>query len=88
MHKIILKTILNKTNNYKILFFFQLSAQQTYSEFQHEIWDLLNKNGNFNNIADSQTYRQIRYYSVIGPAALPPEELDRVRFNIHYVTLS
>ncbi|KAJ8949035.1 hypothetical protein NQ314_008303, partial [Rhamnusium bicolor] len=45
--------------------------------FQHGIWDLLNNVGNINNIPDSQTYRQIRYYSVIGPAALPPEQLDR-----------
>lgn len=63
-------------------FFFQLNAQQIYSEFQHEIWNLLNKQDNLNNIPDTQTYRQIRYYSVIGPAALPPEELDRVRFKL------
>lgn len=38
--------------------------------------------GNINSL-DPQTYRQIRYYSVIGPSALPPEELDRVSiYNI------
>ncbi|CAH1131593.1 unnamed protein product [Ceutorhynchus assimilis] len=54
-----------------------LQAQQTYSEFQHGIWDLLNHAQNINNIPEAQTYRQIRYYSVIGPAALSPDQLDR-----------
>ncbi|XP_048526503.1 angiotensin-converting enzyme isoform X2 [Dendroctonus ponderosae] len=54
-----------------------LQAQQTYSEFQHAVWELLNHAGNLDNIPDSRTFRQIRYYSVIGPAALTPDQLDR-----------
>uniref|UniRef100_A0A6P7FKT6 Angiotensin-converting enzyme n=1 Tax=Diabrotica virgifera virgifera TaxID=50390 RepID=A0A6P7FKT6_DIAVI len=53
-----------------------INAQQFYSDFQHGVWDLLNKVGNINSL-DPQTFRQIKYYSVIGPSALPPEELDR-----------
>ncbi|CAG9827806.1 unnamed protein product [Diabrotica balteata] len=53
-----------------------INAQQFYSEFQHGVWELLSKVGNINSL-DPQTFRQIRYYSVIGPSALPPEELDR-----------
>jgi len=54
-----------------------LQAQQSYSEFQHGIWTLLNHASNL-NIPDARTYRQIRYYSVVGPAALAPDQLDRV----------
>ncbi|XP_060523449.1 angiotensin-converting enzyme [Cylas formicarius] len=54
-----------------------LNSQQAYSEFQHELWDLLNHVGNVNGIPDPTTYRQIRYYSVVGPAALSPDQLDR-----------
>ena len=48
-----------------------------YSDFQHGVWELLSKVGN-GNIPDIATYRQIRFMSVVGPAALPAEELDRV----------
>ncbi|KAJ8978210.1 hypothetical protein NQ317_002030, partial [Molorchus minor] len=58
-------------------YLFQLNAQQIYSVFQHSIWEYLNNAANINNIPDPMTYRQVRYYSVIGPAALPPEQLDR-----------
>lgn len=54
-----------------------MQAQQSYSEFQHGIWTLLNHASNL-NIPDARTYRQIRYYSVVGPAALAPDQLDRV----------
>ncbi|CAG9818310.1 unnamed protein product [Phaedon cochleariae] len=53
-----------------------INAQQYYSEFQHGVWELLNNVGDSKHI-DPQTYRQMRYYAVIGPSALPPEELDR-----------
>lgn len=48
-----------------------------YSEFQHGIWDLFNKLRNA-NYPDAMTYRQVRFYSAVGPAALPPDQLDRV----------
>lgn len=55
----------------------QLQAQQLYSDFQHEVWNLLIKVGR-DQVPDIQTWRQIRLLSMIGPAALPPNELDRV----------
>ncbi|KAL1491740.1 hypothetical protein ABEB36_012291 [Hypothenemus hampei] len=54
-----------------------LQAQQSYSEFQHAVWELLNQNAGNHHIPDARTYRQIRYYSVVGPAALSPDQLDR-----------
>lgn len=63
---------------YRILIYFQLSAQQFYAEFQHGVWDLTNSIGKDRMNLDPQTYRQIRFYSVVGPAALPPDQLDRV----------
>lgn len=53
-----------------------LQAQQLYSDFQHEVWNLLIKVGR-DQVPDIQTWRQIRLLSMIGPAALPPNELDR-----------
>ncbi|XP_050313314.1 angiotensin-converting enzyme [Anthonomus grandis grandis] len=53
-----------------------LQAQQIYSEFEHGVWDLLN-HAPVHNIQDERTYRQIRFYSVVGPSALSPDQLDR-----------
>nr|QGW57578.1 angiotensin converting enzyme [Ophraella communa] len=65
-----------ETNINQATQFEAIKAQEIYSDFQHGVWDLLSKVDNINRL-DPQTYRQIRYYSVIGPSALPPEELDR-----------
>lgn len=59
------------------MFHFQLNAQQLYSDFQHGVWELFTRVRNA-NIPDITTYRQIRFMSVVGPAALPPDQLDRV----------
>lgn len=32
-----------------------------------------------NRIYDEQLYRQVKFMSNIGPSALPPDQLDRVR---------
>lgn len=53
-----------------------LNAQQLYSDFQHGVWELFTKVRN-TNIPNIQTYRQIRLMSVVGPAALPADQLDR-----------
>ncbi|XP_063906730.1 angiotensin-converting enzyme [Zophobas morio] len=53
-----------------------LTAQQEYSDFQHGVWELLNKVGSL-NVPNSVVARQIRYLSIVGPAALSPDQLDR-----------
>lgn len=53
-----------------------LNAQQLYSDFQHGVWELFTRVRN-TNIPNIQTYRQIRLMSVVGPAALPADQLDR-----------
>ncbi|KAK9881011.1 hypothetical protein WA026_014354 [Henosepilachna vigintioctopunctata] len=54
-----------------------LNAQQAYSEFQHGLWELINRLEKLENIQDPIISRQLRYYSIVGPAALPPDQLDR-----------
>ncbi|KAL3276702.1 hypothetical protein HHI36_012072 [Cryptolaemus montrouzieri] len=55
----------------------KLNAQQYYSEFQRGLWDLINHLDNLETVPDPSIYRQLRYYSIVGPAALPPDQLDR-----------
>ncbi|XP_063619169.1 angiotensin-converting enzyme [Cydia splendana] len=53
-----------------------LDAQQRYTLFQRGLWETaqqIPKGG----IRDFPTYRQLRLLSIIGPAALPPDQLDR-----------
>ncbi|KAK9731654.1 Angiotensin-converting enzyme [Popillia japonica] len=52
------------------------NAQQLYSDFQHSVWEFFAKVPNA-NIPDIKTYREIRFLSVVGPAALSPDQLDR-----------
>ncbi|XP_044757835.1 angiotensin-converting enzyme-like [Coccinella septempunctata] len=54
-----------------------LKAQQYYSEFQRGLWDLINHLDNLETVPDPTIFRQLKYYSIVGPAALPPEKLDR-----------
>lgn len=55
----------------------QLNAQQLYSDFQRGVWELFKKVRTI-NYPDLMTYRQIRFLSAVGPAALSPDQLDRV----------
>lgn len=57
-----------------------MNAQQYYADFQHGIWELVNSIGKERSPLDPETYRQVRFYSVVGPAALPPDQLDRVSY--------
>ncbi|CAH4035596.1 unnamed protein product [Pieris brassicae] len=53
-----------------------LDAQQRYTLFQRGLWEVaqqLPRGG----IRDFSTFRQLRLLSIIGPAALPPDQLDR-----------
>lgn len=57
---------------------FQLLAQLEYADYQRAVWEVLNKVRR-EQVPEGQIWRQIQFLSVIGPAALPPELLDRVR---------
>lgn len=52
-------------------------AQQRYSQFQRELWEKI-QTIDKNRIFDDKLYRQIRFMSIIGPNALPPDQFDRV----------
>jgi hypothetical protein len=56
---------------------FQLLAQLEYAEYQRAVWQILNKLTR-EQVPEQQIWRQVQFLSVIGPAALPPELLDRV----------
>uniref|UniRef100_A0A1B6KA09 Angiotensin-converting enzyme n=1 Tax=Graphocephala atropunctata TaxID=36148 RepID=A0A1B6KA09_9HEMI len=53
-----------------------LRAQLAYSEFQARVRTLASKIER-GTVGDPQLWRQLRHLAVIGPAALPPDQLDR-----------
>ncbi|XP_015174852.1 PREDICTED: angiotensin-converting enzyme [Polistes dominula] len=53
-----------------------LEAQQLYSDFQNQAWQLISRI-DINNIRDPIIRRRLRYLSVVGPSALPLDQLDR-----------
>ncbi|XP_058056752.1 angiotensin-converting enzyme [Anopheles bellator] len=53
-----------------------LSAQQRYNDFQRLLWDQMRRIDQ-TKIFDDKLYRQVRLMSIIGPSALPPDQLDR-----------
>jgi len=48
-----------------------------YAEYQRAVWQILN-NVTREQVPEQRIWRQVKFLSVIGPAALPPELLDRV----------
>lgn len=58
-------------------FLFQLRAQLAYSEFQSRVRTLVDKIEK-ERVGEPQLWRQLRHLAVIGPAALPADQLDRV----------
>lgn len=66
---------------------FQLVAQLEYAEYQRAVWQILNKVTR-EQVPERQIWRQIQFLSVIGPAALPPELLDRVSSAVAALQLS
>lgn len=58
-------------------FSFQLEAQRVYADFQNQAWYLISRIDR-NNIRDPSIRRRLRYLSIVGPSALPPDQLDRV----------
>lgn len=59
------------------LLYFQLHAQQRYSDFQRLLW-LQMRQIDTSFIYDEKLFRQVKLMSIIGPSALPPDQLDRV----------
>ncbi|KAG7190324.1 hypothetical protein KM043_006439 [Ampulex compressa] len=53
-----------------------LEAQRVYADFQNQAWQLISRIDG-NNIRDPTIRRRLRYLSVVGPSALPPDQLDR-----------
>ncbi|XP_034940431.1 angiotensin-converting enzyme isoform X2 [Chelonus insularis] len=53
-----------------------LEAQREYAEFQNYAWRIINRLDVLNQ-RDPLLRRRLRYLSVVGPAALPPDQLDR-----------
>ncbi|XP_012283473.1 angiotensin-converting enzyme [Orussus abietinus] len=53
-----------------------LEAQLRYAEFQHHSWRLIS-NLDRSNIQNPAIFRRLEYLSVVGPAALPPDQLNR-----------
>lgn len=60
--------------------YFQLDAQRLYADFQLQAWLLISKI-DINAIRDPVIRRRLRYLFVVGPSALPPDQLDRVSAN-------
>lgn len=56
----------------------QIAAQQRYNDFQRLLWDQM-RHIDQSKIFDDKLYRQVRLMSIIGPSALPPDQLDRVK---------
>ncbi|XP_055642821.1 angiotensin-converting enzyme isoform X2 [Toxorhynchites rutilus septentrionalis] len=53
-----------------------IAAQQRYNDFQRLLWDQMQRIDQ-SKIFDEKLYRQVRLMSIIGPSALPPDQLDR-----------
>nr|XP_012153313.1 PREDICTED: angiotensin-converting enzyme isoform X1 [Megachile rotundata]XP_012153314.1 PREDICTED: angiotensin-converting enzyme isoform X1 [Megachile rotundata]XP_012153315.1 PREDICTED: angiotensin-converting enzyme isoform X1 [Megachile rotundata]XP_012153316.1 PREDICTED: angiotensin-converting enzyme isoform X1 [Megachile rotundata] len=53
-----------------------LESQRIYADFQNQAWFLISRIDR-NNVRDPVTRRRLRYLSVVGPSALPPDQLDR-----------
>ncbi|KXJ82378.1 hypothetical protein RP20_CCG014031 [Aedes albopictus] len=53
-----------------------IAAQQRYNDFQRLLWVQMSRIDQ-SKIFDDKLYRQVRLMSIIGPSALPPDQLDR-----------
>jgi len=58
----------------------QLEQQLLYSDFQRKVYSIMTRL-NQNNIIDPNLRRQLKFLSMPGPAALPPDQLSRVRIR-------
>ncbi|CAL1685998.1 unnamed protein product [Lasius platythorax] len=53
-----------------------LDAQRLYADFQYQAWLQISRI-DINSIQDPIIRRRLRYLFVVGPSALPPDQLDR-----------
>ncbi|KAM0736170.1 Angiotensin-converting enzyme [Formica fusca] len=53
-----------------------LDAQRLYADFQYQAWILISRI-DINSIQDPIIRRRLRYLFIVGPSALPPDQLDR-----------
>ncbi|KAL6422848.1 hypothetical protein ACFW04_010403 [Cataglyphis niger] len=53
-----------------------LDAQRLYADFQYQAWLLISRI-DINSIQDPIIRRRLRYLFIVGPSALPPDQLDR-----------
>ncbi|CAB3378676.1 Hypothetical predicted protein [Cloeon dipterum] len=63
----------------------QLSALQEqleYARFQHAVWEVINKIP-LEHVKDRKFRRELQHLATVGPAALPPELLDRYHHLIN-----
>lgn len=65
----------------------QLEQQLLYSEFQRKVFSIMTRL-NLDNVIDPNLRRQLKYLSMPGPAALPREQLSRVRNPISYFKIT
>lgn len=56
----------------------QLEQQLLFSEFQRKVFSIMSRL-NLENIIDPNLRRQLKFLSMPGPAALPQDQLSRVR---------
>lgn len=56
----------------------QLEQQLLYSDFQRKVYSIMTRL-NQDNVIDPNLRRQLKFLSLPGPAALPPDQLSRVR---------
>ena len=66
-----------KQNMFFFFFMLQLSAQQNHAAFDREISEIL-KQIQYNKFYNSKLWRELRYLSVVGAAALPIDDYERV----------
>lgn len=63
----------------------QLEQQLLYSEFQRKVFSIMTRL-NQDNVIDPNLRRQLKFLSMPGPAALPHDQLSRVRIAITKIT--
>lgn len=62
----------------------QLEQQLLYSEFQRKVFSIMTRL-NTENVIDPNLRKQLKFLSMPGPAALPQDQLSRVRRTVAIV---
>jgi len=67
-----------------VFLFWQLQEQLEYARFQRAVWEVINKIP-LDHVKDRRFKRELQYLATVGPAALPPELLDRVTRKYRFI---